>query len=225
MEKRKIYILSGLIMFLCMGAIYSWSVFRIPLILELEKSSGHHINATMAQMPYTIFLMFYSFTMPFSGKLIKKLNPKIICIIGSLLVGFAWLLAGESDTIYKIILSYGVLGGIGVGIIYGVPIAVVSEWFPDKKGFAVGITLMGFGLSPFISAPVSNFLIENYGVFNAFKIMGLTFIILLSLISLIFKFPTEKHSVVEENKTDLNSREMIRTKSFYALWIYFIIVT
>ena len=106
MEKRKIYILSGLIMFLCMGAIYSWSVFRIPLILELEKSSGHHINATMAQMPYTIFLMFYSFTMPFSGKLIKKLNPKIICIIGSLLVGFAWLLAGESDTIYKIILSY-----------------------------------------------------------------------------------------------------------------------
>ena len=119
-------------------------------------------------------------------------------------------MAGESDTIYKIILSYGVLGGIGVGIIYGVPIAVVSEWFPDKKGFAVGITLMGFGLSPFISAPFSNFLIENYGVFNAFKLMGITFIILLSLISLIFKFPTEKHSVVEENKTDLNSREMIK---------------
>lgn len=134
-------------------------------------------------------------------------------------------MAGESDTIYKIILSYGVLGGIGVGIIYGVPIAVVSEWFPDKKGFAVGITLMGFGLSPFISAPVSNFLIENYGVFNAFKVMGITFIILLSLISLIFKFPTEKHSVVEENKTDLNSREMIKTKSFYALWICFIIGT
>lgn len=225
MEKRKIYIVSGLIMFLCMGAIYSWSVFRIPLISELEKSSGNHINATMAQMPYTVFLMFYSFTMPFSGKLIKKLNPNIICIIRSLLVGFAWLLAGESDTIYKIILSYGVLGGIGVGIIYGVPIAVVSEWFPDKKGFAVGITLMGFGLSPFISAPVSNFLIENYGVFNAFKVMGITFIILLSLISLIFKFPTEKHSVVEENKTDLNSREMIKTKSFYALWICFIIGT
>ena len=151
MKKRKrLYILSGLVMFLCMGTIYSWSVFRGPLIKELELISGEHIGATLAQMPYTLFLLMYSFTMPFSGKLIKKIDPRILCISGSLLVALGWILAGSSTSIYQIMWTYGVLGGLGVGIVYGVPIAIVTEWFPHRKGLAVGITLMGFGISQLI---------------------------------------------------------------------------
>ena len=184
MKKRKrLYILSGLVMFLCMGTIYSWSVFRGPLIKELELISGEHIGATLAQMPYTLFLLMYSFTMPFSGKLIKKIDPRILCISGSLLVALGWILAGSSTSIYQIMWTYGVLGGLGVGIVYGVPIAIVTEWFPHRKGLAVGITLMGFGISPLISAPIANALINKSGVFQAFKDMGFAFAVVLGLLS------------------------------------------
>lgn len=227
MKQRKLYILSGLIMFLCMGTIYSWSVFRGPLIKELELLTGNHISATMAQMPYTIFLVFYSFTMPFSGKLIKKIDPRVICIIGSLLVGLAWILAGNSRDITHIMWTYGVLGGIGVGIVYGVPIAVVTEWFPQKKGLAVGLTLMGFGMSPVITAPIANTLIQKIGVFNAFRDMGFMFAVVLSLLSLLFQFPKERIEVhkLTKNEIEYTTSQMMKSKTFYALWTCFVIGT
>lgn len=227
MKRRRLYILSGVIMFLCMGTIYSWSVFRGPLVKELEFLTGKHISATMAQMPYTIFLFVYSFTMPFSGKLIKKLDPRVLCISGSILVGLAWILAGNSRDMTHIMLTYGVLGGIGVGIVYGVPIAVVSEWFPHKKGLAVGLTLLGFGLSPLITAPMANSLIIKYGIFRAIENMGYIFAILLSLLSLLFQFPKEKIEVhkLSENEIEFTTKEMVKTSSFYALWSCFVIGT
>lgn len=227
MKQRKLYILSGLIMFLCMGTIYSWSVFRGPLVKELEFLTGEHISATMAQMPYTIFLLFYAFTMPFSGKLIKKIDPRILCILGSLLVGFAWILAGNARDISHVMWTYGVLGGIGVGIVYGVPIAVVSEWFPHKKGLAVGLTLVGFGLSPLITAPIANILILNHGIFKAFRNMGFIFAIVLSLLSLLFQFPKEKIKIhkLKNDEIELTTKEMMKSSSFYALWTCFAIGT
>ena len=227
MEKRRLYILSGLIMFLCMGTIYSWSVFRGPLVKELELLSGEQISATMAQMPYTIFLLFYSFTMPFSGKLIKKIDPRIICIVGSLLVGLAWILAGNSRDISHIMWTYGVLGGIGVGIVYGVPIAIVTAWYPNKKGLAVGLTLMGFGMSPLISAPIANILIINHGIFKAFRNIGFIFAIVLSLISLLFQFPKENIEIkkIDKDEREYTTKEMMKESSFYALWICFVIGT
>ena len=228
MKKRKrLYILSGLVMFLCMGTIYSWSVFRGPLIKELELISGEHIGATLAQMPYTLFLLMYSFTMPFSGKLIKKIDPRILCISGSLLVALGWILAGSSTSIYQIMWTYGVLGGLGVGIVYGVPIAIVTEWFPHRKGLAVGITLMGFGISPLISAPIANALINKSGVFQAFKDMGFAFALVLGLLSLLFQFPKEKIELhkISKNEVEFTTKEMLKTKSFYALWACFVIGT
>lgn len=228
MKKRKrLYILSGLVMFLCMGTIYSWSVFRGPLIKELELISGEHIGATLAQMPYTLFLLMYSFTMPFSGKLIKKIDPRILCISGSLLVALGWILAGSSTSIYQIMWTYGVLGGLGVGIVYGVPIAIVTEWFPHRKGLAVGITLMGFGISPLISAPIANALINKSGVFQAFKDMGFAFAVVLGLLSLLFQFPKEKIELhkISKDEVEFTTKEMLKTKSFYALWACFVIGT
>lgn len=228
MKKRKrLYILSGLVMFLCMGAIYSWSVFRGPLIKELELISGKNISSTMAQMPYTLFLLMYSFTMPFSGKLIKKIDPRILCIIGSLLVALGWILAGSSTNINHIMWTYGVLGGMGVGIVYGVPIAIVTEWYPHRKGLAVGITLMGFGVSPLISAPIANALINKSGVFQAFKDMGFAFAVVLGLLSLLFQFPKERIELhkISENEIEFTTKEMLGNKSFYALWTCFIIGT
>ncbi|ADO82578.1 L-lactate MFS transporter [Ilyobacter polytropus] len=228
MKKREFYIVSGLVMFLCMGTIYSWSVFQKPLVEALKLTYGKNISPTMASMPYTVFLFCYAFSMPVAGRFIKKVNPKALAIGGSLAISFAWILAGFADSIHFIIATYGIIGGIGVGIVYGIPMAVVTEWFPDKKGFAVGLTLLGFGLSPFITAPLANKLIQTFGVFPSFKILGVSFAVILSLLSLTLKFPDKK----EDNKTisdnimlELTPREMMKTTTFYTMWCCFVIGT
>lgn len=227
MKKKELYILYGLVMFICMGTIYSWGIFQKPLINALKNLYEVEVSSTMASMPYTIFLLSYAFSMPFAGRFIKKVNPKIIAGIGSIMVGSAWILASFSNDMYKIIGTYGLMGGMGVGIIYGVPMAVVSEWFPKKKGFAVGLTLLGFGLSPFITAPLANKLIEAFGVFKAFRFLGISFIIILSLLSMTLKFPEKNNNSdpSEKVKRGFTSTEMMRTQTFYALWFCFVIGT
>ena len=147
--KRWRYILAGILMFLCLGTVYSWSVFRKPLE-ELFQ-----IGSTESGLPYMLFLACYSFLMPVGGLLLEKNTPRKVILLGTLLVGGGWILAGYSQNIIHLSLTYGLMAGSGVGIIYGVPMAVVARWFPDKTGFAVGLTLLGFGLSPLITAPAA----------------------------------------------------------------------
>lgn len=226
MKNRNFYIISGLVMFLCMGTIYSWGVFQRPLVEALMANHNQEVSSTLASMPYTVFLLVYAFFMPVSGRYIKKVNPKLLSIIGCLCISVAWILASFATNIHFIIATYGVLGGIGVGIVYGIPIAVVTEWFPDKKGFAVGLTLLGFGLSPFITAPLANRLIEGFGVFTAFRILGITFAVILPLLSLTLKFPDKPKTKSTQDLIDSNDftpKEMLKTKTFYIIWICYVI--
>ncbi|WP_281699303.1 L-lactate MFS transporter [Cetobacterium somerae] len=229
MKKREFYIITGLVMFLCMGTIYSWGVFQGPLVEVLEEITGKHVSSMMSGMPYTVFLFFYAFSMPITGLFIKKINPKFLSILGSVLIGLAWILAGFAKSIEFIILTYGFLGGIGVGIVYGIPIAVVTEWFSEKKGFAVGLTLLGFGLSPFLTAPIAGELIIKFGVLSTFKILGILFSIILTFLSLFLKFPNkDKNHYINNTASSIDEfkpKEMLKTSKFYALWICYMIGT
>ncbi|MGL4786368.1 MAG: MFS transporter, partial [Cetobacterium sp.] len=128
-----------------------------------------------------------------------------------------------------IILTYGFLGGIGVGIVDGIPIAVVTEWFSEKKGFAVGLTLLGFGLSPFLTAPIAGELIIKFGVLSTFKILGILFSIILTFLSLFLKFPSKDKNQYTNNTVssidEFTPKEMLKTSKFYALWICYMIGT
>jgi OFA family oxalate/formate antiporter-like MFS transporter len=84
---------------------------------------------------------------------------------------------------------YGIIGGIGVGITYGVPVAVSARWFPDRRGTAVGLTLLGFGFSAFLTANIAGFLIAGTGIMNTFRIFGVAFIILIVFLALPLRFP------------------------------------
>lgn len=114
---------------------------------------------------------------------------------------------------------------------YGVPITVISKWFPDKRGLAMGLVISGFGLSPLITAPLARYLIELYGPFETFKILGLIFLILLSLLSLAFKLPPLDFSVGALKTTkrkilaELNTREMLKSSKFYGLWLCYTLGT
>ncbi|MCX7956791.1 MAG: OFA family MFS transporter [Endomicrobia bacterium] len=217
---KYLYIISGIIIYMCIGSVYSWSIFRKPLEQLLN------ISSTQSGIPYTLMLLSFSLTMPVGGKILQKFGLLKTILPGVMCVSLGLVLSGIFKNITLISLFYGVLGGIGVGLIYGVPIAVVAKWFVEKKGTFIGITLSGFGLSPFITAPISKYFIDLYGVFDAFKILGLIYLIVIVVFSFILKMPKEIESssgVSKSNKTDYSVKDMLKTKEFYGLWLCYMI--
>lgn len=222
-KKRWLYIPLGLIIFMCMGTIYSWSIFRKPI------ETAFNIGATESGLPYMFFLVFYALAMPFAGSYMDKYGPKAMTIVGGLLISIGWFISGYTSSIIVLTISYGVIAGSGVGIAYGAPMAVAAKWFPDKEGLAVGLTLGGFGLSPFITAPAASWLIRNFGVFSTFKILGVLFALIITILALPLKFPEQSKLKSQKIKTNVNSeikaKEMLKSRSFYALWLTFVIGT
>lgn len=204
---------------LCLGTVYSYSVFR--------KSIENYflVGSTESGLPYMVALAFYAIFMWLTGKFIGKFKPSLIVFVGGIIVALSWIASSFATNILFLTLSYGVLGGAGAGIIYGVPMAVVAKWFPAKKGLVVGIVLMGFGLSPILTAPLAGFMVQNYGLQDTFMILGLVFGLIISILSMVFKFPQSTYNSLlsYNNHEDLSQQEMIREKSFFALYFNFIL--
>jgi len=196
-KSRWIYIPLGLIIFMCMGTIYSWSIFRKPI------ETAFNIGATESGLLYMIFLVFYALGMPFAGNYMDKYGPRVMTIAGGILISIGWFLSGFTSSITLLTITYGVIGGTGVGIAYGAPMAVAAKWFPDKEGLAVGLTLGGFGLSPFLTAPAASWLIRHFGAFSTFKVLGVLFAVIITLLALPLKFPESKKSI-SKKKIKLN---------------------
>jgi len=224
---RWFFVIIGLFINLCLGAVYSWSIFRKPL----EKL--FNITATQSGLPYMFFLVFFALLMPIAGRFLDKYGPRIITMLGGALVGLGWILASFASNIYILTISYGFIAGGGVGVAYGAPIATSTKWFPDKKGLAVGLTIIGFGLSPLITSPLSKFLIDSYGPLNTFRILGILFFVIIILLAIPIRFPSSEFSVDEKrlsstpNSTiiELDSSDMLKTSTFYGLWSCYVIGT
>lgn len=223
---RWYYVLLGSIIMMCLGTVYSYSVFRLPV----EKL--FNIGATQSGMPYMTSLAFYAFFMFLTGRLLDKFNPRYIIIAGGMLVSLGWLLSAYAQNIYMLTITYGVISGAGVGIVYGVPMTVVSRWFPEKKGLAVGMVLVGFGLSPLITAPLAGKLVEQFGVMSAFQILGVCFGAAILILSLPFRYPQDSEMIKEKkgkqmqaDLRDVSTPEMIREKSFKGLYLNFLVGT
>ncbi len=224
---RWLYVFFGLTINICLGAIYAFSIFRPPL----EKLWG--ITATESGLPFMIFLAMFAFAMPFAGNLMQKWGPRFTMFLGGILVGIGWISASFSQDINSLTLLYGVIGGTGVGIMYGVPIATSAKWFPDKGGLAIGLTVGGFGLSALIIAPIIKKLIDLVGPLDTFLYLGFAFLIILIILSIPYKFPPEgwKPSGFTvknpSNNTTVNiefdREEMVKTTSFWALWLTYTI--
>lgn len=217
-SKRFFIILLGIVAMLSMGTIYSWSIFRTPL--ENSMSLTHFQSG----LPFLVFLSLYAFSMPLAGKFIEQFSPVLLGFAGSIILSFGYFLSGFCSSLSQLVFTYGVLGGIGVGVLYGVPIAMANRWFPGSRGIATGLTLLGFGLSPLITAPLISFLINNFGTASTFKILGLLFLMILPVISIFFTNPSDytrqKHKIPGKN-----SYSLVKCKSFYMLWLLFFIVT
>lgn len=223
--KRWMLVFLGMIMFMCLGTVYSWSVFKTPIEEQFQ------IDATMSGLPYLVFLLMYTASMVITGKIIDRVNPKIMILIGGIMVGTGWILSGIAVSFSMIILSYGVISGAGVGIAYGPPIKVISSCFVKKRGVAIGLLLAGFGLSPLITAPITKGLINQIGVQHTFIAVGIFFLVVIPLLGLFFKKPKEvmegNHplKINEKTASEMSILELIKNTKFQGLWLCFIIGT
>ena len=227
---RWVFVFAGLVMNLCLGTVYAWSVFRKPL-QELFSTPEVKITATQTLLPFVVFLAIFTVLMPISGRLLQRgIHPRVLSIIGSVLVAAGWILSRFVSDINYLYLTYGVIAGAGVGIVYGIPIAVATRWFPDMKGLAVGITVLGVGASALVTAYAASNLIATQGVLTAFLSLGLFFLVVLVLLSLMLTFPPSgwkpagwQPAVGAGGTVDFTSAEAIRTSSAWALWLCFVI--
>lgn len=223
--KRWVYPPIGFVINVALGTIYSWSVFRVPLE-KLFSWSG-----VESGLPFTVFLALFGLTMPFGGRAMSTIGPRKTALVGSVLVGLGWVLAGFADRVswplLYILFVYGVVGGIGVGLVYGVPIAVSSRWIPERKGLATGVTILGFGLSPLITAITSAAMIQLYGVLQTFLYLGVVFAIVLIILSLPLRFPSEQATpaATAEKGVDVQPRQMVKTRLFAGLWLSYVLGT
>ena len=143
---------------LAFGAVYGWSVFLNPLREQFGASKPE------ANLTFTITLAVLGLTAGFGGSLQRRIGPRATATIAGLLYGCGVILSGFAPNLSTLYLSYGVLGGIGLGFGYIVPLAVLIAWFPDRRGFITGLAVTGFGLGALVTSPLATELIKVYGV-------------------------------------------------------------
>jgi MFS transporter, OFA family, oxalate/formate antiporter len=218
----------GMTVLLCLGTVYSWSIFRKPL----EKLLS--INATDSLLPFTVLLVVFSILMPITGFYIDRFGSRLITAAGGVVMGIGYILSSFVNNNIMLVVTYGLIAGIGVGMAYGVPLAVIAKWFPDKKGIAVGLTVIGFGLSPLITAPIAKSLIDSptVGVQKTFLILGVAFTAIILAVSTTLTTPPKgwkplgwNPPTAVINGTLADNGEMLGTGAFYGLWLCYAIGT
>jgi MFS transporter, OFA family, oxalate/formate antiporter len=220
----------GLMVLLCLGTVYSWSIFSGPFEAELKTKPGTIL------LPFLVLGVMFTLVMPISGLYMNRCSPRILTRIGGMIVGIGYLLTSIAPNLPLLVLSYGFITGIGVGIAYGVPLAVSARWFPDRKGFAVGMTVVGFGLSPLVTAPLAFTLIKMFGLRSTFVILGIAFTAIILTISTTLRMPPPRWKPpgwnlqaerITENIESNSSTQlpMVQTQTFYGLWLCYIVGT
>ncbi|KAF5049593.1 Oxalate:formate antiporter [anaerobic digester metagenome] len=191
------------------------------------------MTAAEVLLPFSVFLAFFAIAMPLAGKYIERYGPRRVTVVGGLLTGLGWLLASTATSVEALYVVYGVIGGLGVGIAYGAPVAVAARWFPDRRGLAVGLTLLGFGVSAFVTANAAGALIAAYGVMTTFAIFGVVLAAVLVVAALPLRFPpagwqpagwsAPAPGTGTAPACECDRRAMLRTGTFYGLFAcYFV---
>lgn len=223
---RWVFVLLGLVINLAIGSIYAWSVFRKPL------ETFFAVGATESLLPFVVFLAVFALTMPLVGGLLDRYGPRLLSVSGGVIVGAGWLLGSQATSMTMLTLAYGLIGGAGVGIVYNCPIAVAARWFPDRRGFAVGAVVLGFGLSPLLTAPLANALIASIGPLATMAYVGVAALVVIMLLGLPLRFPPAgwtpagwAPTAAQASACELTRSEMVRTGAFWGLWLCFFIGT
>src|SRR5712692_1668873 len=177
---------AGFLLQVALGAVYAWSVFRAPL----TKQFGWSISEVTLTFTISIFVL--GIAAFFGGLWLNRVGPRVVALTGGFLYGLGVFLASFSDhKLWWLYLSYGVIGGIGLGFSYIVPVAVLVKWFPDRRGLITGIAVGGFGAGALVTAPVATHLIQTVGVLQTFAYLGIALLIVTIVTGYFMRNPPE----------------------------------
>lgn len=215
--------LAGVIMQIALGAVYAWSVFRIPL----TKAFGWTIS--QVTLTFTIAILMLGFAAFAGGLWMRKSGPRVVAIVAGVFYGAGVFLASFSGGhLYWLYFSYGVLGGIGLGLGYIVPVATLVKWFPDKRGMITGIAVAGFGAGALITAPIATRLIASVGVLKTFGVLGIAYFFGVTIPALFIKDPPPGYvpagwqpsaaQTKQRAARDYTLGEALTKWQWYALW-------
>jgi OFA family oxalate/formate antiporter-like MFS transporter len=214
-------LLLGLI---CMMAIsspqYVWTLFTKPLTAQLG------VQLSQLQVTFSIFIVLQTFLSPLQGFLIEKFGPKLLLAAGAVLTGLSWVLASSANTLTSLYLTYGLLGGIGTGVIYVGIIGLMVAWFPDRRGLAAGVVAAGYGMGAVLTTfPVTNS-IAQLGYQGTLQHFGLILGAIAFVAALGMKSPPKgwmAEYISRNRKTEgLASGQMLKTPIF---WLMFVMMT
>src|SRR3972149_5543359 len=226
------YLVTSFVMNIMLGSAYSWSVFSKPLV------DGYGATTFTAMLPFAVALGTFSLGMVFAGKFVDRHGPRKIAMLGGVLVSVGYMLSYLMDRtgwpVGTLILTYGVVMGLGIGFSYNPPIPTASRWFPDRKGLATGFVVMGYGLSPLFTAPLADYLIRTYGVPSTFLFMGVLFLVVLVPLGSLLRFPPADWKAPEPKGgskrtwtplSEVGTRAMLRSPAFWSAWLMYVVGT
>lgn len=210
---RRYWILpAAVLMQMCMGATYSWSVYVQPIKTLTGLLQGP------VQLPFSIFYFVFPATVMVAGTLLQRWGPRLCACTGGILFGAGWVLAGLGGRHFGFaILGIGVLAGVGVGLAYIVPISVSIQWFPRHKGLVTGVAVAGFGGGAALVSQVAGWCMARFQwtPFHLFPLFGIVFLLGVGLPGLVMRYPP----AFEAGPTDREPwRRLLAARSFRMLY-------
>ncbi|ATX76008.1 MAG: OFA family MFS transporter [Reinekea forsetii] len=217
------------------GSVYAFSVFKKPLGQLIDTATNNEIAMT-----FSLAIFFLGMAAAIMGHFVERHGPRKAGILAASFFGGGMLIAGLGayiQNLYVIWLGYGVLGGIGLGIGYITPVSTLVKWFPDRRGLATGLAIMGFGFGAMIGAPVFNYIIETFtvaggGIAYTWFIMGLVYLVVMFASASYLERPPQGwlpagmqaavdagERTVTQDLSQLMANEAIKKAPFYGLWI------
>jgi OFA family oxalate/formate antiporter-like MFS transporter len=186
-------VVAAVLVQLALGAVYAWSVFNKPL----QEAFGW--SKTEAVLPFEVAIGTIFIGSLVGGRIQDRLGPRPVALAGGVLYSAGIILASlvnTSDQLWLLVLTYGVMGGIGLGAAYITPIAMLSKWFPDKRGLITGIAVGGFGFGAVITAPVAKSLLAGTDdKTSVFLPLGIAYLVAVLIGASLFRNPPAGYTV------------------------------
>ncbi|MCU0600950.1 MAG: OFA family MFS transporter [Desulfobacterales bacterium] len=240
--KAWVVVFAGTAVNLCLGILYAWSVWSKALI-DVEKAGQAmtginegwtYLTNAQAATPFSLAVMIFALFMIPGGRIHDRFGPKVGAMIGGLCLALGCILSGWMKSYTGLIIGFGVLGGIGMGIGYAAPTPAALKWFgPQKRGLIAGLVVGGYGGAAIYISPLGKWLIDNYGISGSFIGLGLFFAVVIVIAAQFLAWPPAGYvppagKTASAKKTaattgkDWSAGDMMKTWQFYALVVLFI---
>ncbi len=221
--------LAGLGVNLILGVLYAWSVMGKALVVQW------HWNKTQAALPFAMSTAAFALTMVFAGRAQDKLGPRWVAMSGGILLGLGLALSALAHEPFLMVLTFGVVGGIGIGLGYCATTPAAVKWFPAaRKGLITGIVVSGVGLAAVYMSPLTQWLLKTTDIPSTFLILGIGAAIVVALLAQLLRNPPADYQLVARTVTavpraaavsrrDVDWPGMLRTPQFYLLWLIYVL--